>query len=412
MPKFKYSARDQHGNSVCGAIQAADRNELQRMLRTNGLFLTEASGSAVPKAASPKGSSSTGSAFAARITPTDLVIATRQLATFLRAGISLLDALEVVGSQSGKPALSSIFADIARGVSEGRSMSSEMHRYPKVFSPMLLSLVEAGEMAGTLDESLEIAATQLEREDDLRQKVKSAMMYPKMVIVACAGTIAGMVLLVVPTFAQVYKSLHSELPAPTQILIGISDVSWRYWWAFVALIFGARFAYKKYAETPDGRRQIDTVSLKIPVFGPLIRKVAISRFVQTLGGALKGGVPITSALALSAKTADNAVLRRTITECVENIRNGSQMASELERSGEFPMMVTRMIAAGEMAGNVDTMLDEINRFYETDVERAVTRMTKLIEPLMTVLVGGIVLLILLGLYMPIFNLGKAMGVSK
>jgi type IV pilus assembly protein PilC len=282
-----------------------------------------------------------------------------------------------------------------------------MAKYPKVFNKLIVAFVESGEATGNLDGTLEAAAVQLNREDNLRRKVKAATTYPKIVVAACIGTIAMMLLFVVPVFAQVYKQLKSELPAPTKLLIFLSDVGLTYGWLLLFPIAAGVYGFRRYRDTPKGKRNLDTLSLKIPILGVVFRKIAIARFVQTLASALASGVPILQALTIASNTAGNAVIQDAVTEASNKIREGASIAIELEKTGEFPMMVTRMLAAGESSGNLDTMLEEVNRYYERDVEYAVENLTKMIEPAMTVLVGGIVLLILLALYMPVFSLGKA-----
>ena len=406
MPHFKYSARDQDGKTTSGSIIANDPRELRRILRMNDLFLTRYRGSAL--ASDPKAvQEPTSGIFAKKPSLEDMVIATRQLGTTVRSGLPILEALEIVGDQSEKPILRAAFRDIALDVSQGQFLSTGMRKYPKLFNRLVVSLVEAGEVGGTLDQTLEVAADQLDREDNLRRRVKAALLYPKLVILACIGTITAMLLIVVPVFANVYSGLHTELPGATRLLMEISGLAVHWWW--LGVLIGGAFAYgfRKYRETKGGARRVDIIALRIPVLGPLLRKIAIARFVQTLSGALRGGVPVLRSLAISASTAGNSVIREAVENAARNVRDGAAIAPELDRSGEFPLLVTRMIRAGEATGNIDTMLDEINRFYERDVAYAVDKLTRMIEPLMTVLVGGIVLLVLLALYMPIFSLSKA-----
>ncbi len=404
MPSYKYTARDGAGKSSVGVLQAADEAELRRVLRANDLYVVrvkgggaapEAEGSYKPRPLEPKPSLQ------------DMVIATRQLGTTVRAGLPIVQALGIVGMQSEKPMLRHAFADIEQGVSDGQFLSVGMRKYPKLFNRLVVSLVEAGEVAGTLDHTLELAAEQLDREDNLRRRVKAALLYPKLVVAACVGTIAGMLLLVVPVFSKVYGSLHAKLPAPTLILMSLSANVLKYWWLGALIGAGLTFAFKRFAATEGGQRKLDRLVLKIPVLGSLLRKIAIARFVQTLSGSMRGGVPVLRSLAISAATAGNTVICDAVTGAAEHVRDGAPIAQELEKTGQFPVLVTRMIAAGESTGNIDAMLDEINRFYERDIEYAVDKLTRTIEPLMTVLVGSIVLLVLLALYMPIFTLGNA-----
>ncbi len=410
MPKYKYVARDAGGKSSAGLIEAADEAELRRILRQNGLFLTQikgtdrgkdAEGTTVEKA--PQG------LFDAKPSIQDMVIATRQLSTMMRSGLPMMEGLALVGAQTTKPILRFVFRELEKAVSSGQSLSVAMAQYPKVFNKLLIAFVESGEATGNLDGTLEAAALQLNREDNLKRKVKAATTYPKIVVGACIGTIALMLLLVVPVFAQVYKQLKQELPLPTRMLIMISDIGVRYGWLLLIPIGLGVYGYKRYADTEGGKRRLDIISLKIPVLGVVFRKIAIARFVQTLSSALGSGVPILQALTIASNTAGNMVIRDAVSDASNKIRDGASIAIELERTGEFPMMVTRMLAAGESSGNLDVMLEEVNSYYERDVEYAVEALTRMIEPLMTILVGGIVLLILLALYMPVFSLGKALN---
>ncbi|MBS1702592.1 MAG: type II secretion system F family protein [Armatimonadetes bacterium] len=410
MPTFKYAARDASGKSVTGVMDVESETELRKALRMNDLFLVKSSNhlkGATQSVSSAGRGGHSPSIFDRKPSLQDLVIAMRQLGTTVRAGLPLVQALELVGSQTNKPALASAFVDLERAVSEGNMLSTGMRSHPKLFTPLMVSLVEAGELAGTLDQTLEIAAMQLEREADLRRKVRAATVYPKLVVAACIGTIAVMLTVVVPVFAEVYQSLHAQLPTATTTLIKVSEVFVHYWWAAVLIVGVLSYGFKRYRTTENGKIVVDVALMKIPVLGVVLRKISIARFVQTLAGALKGGVPVLQSLTIAGSTAGNAVIERAVNDSAKNVRDGSTISEELQKSGEFPLMVTRLVAAGEATGNLDTMLEEINKFYEQDVEYAVNNFTRMIEPVMTILVGGIVLVVLLALYMPIFSLGKA-----
>ncbi|MDR3688786.1 MAG: type II secretion system F family protein [Fimbriimonas sp.] len=406
MPKYKYVARDRTGKSSSGHLQASDEADLRNILRANGLFLTQVRGTAGQE--DPNAAGSQG-LFVRKPTLQDMVIATRQLATMMRAGMPMMETLNLVSSQVTKPTLKVAFRDLEKAVSGGESLSVAMSRYPKVFSKLVVAFVESGEATGNLAETLEAAAIQLDREDNLRRKVKAATTYPKIVVAACVGTVAIMIVVVVPVFSQVYRQLGSQLPGPTQMLITVSDFVTGYGWLVLLSIAALAFGYKKYAESEDGSRKLDIIALKLPVLGIVFRKIAIARFVQTLSAALRSGVPVLHALHISGNMAGNSVIRDAVVEATAKIREGSPIAGELEKTGEFPLMVTRMLSAGESSGSLDSMLDEVNRFYDRDVEYSVDKLTRMIEPLMTILVGGIVLLILLALYMPVFNLGNALN---
>lgn len=407
MPSYKYVARDRAGKSNVGTLVAGDEAELRRLLRANDLYVVRVKGSGGSNEKAAEGNAPKPGLFEPKPNLQDMVIATRQLGTTVRAGLPIVQALGIVGSQSEKPALRAAFRDIEQGVSEGQFLSVGMRKYPKLFNRLVVSLVEAGEVSGTMDHTLEVAADQLDREDTLRRKVKAAMMYPKLVVMACFGTIVGMLTLVVPTFSKVYGSLHAALPGPTVLLMSISSMTLRWWW--LGVLIGAAFSmlFKRYIATEKGGRQVDQAVLRVPLLGPLLRKIAIARFVQTLAGSMRGGVPVLRSLSISAATAGNSVIREAVEGAAEGVQNGAPIAGELEKTGQFPVLVTRMIHAGETTGNLDAMLDEVNRFFDRDVEYAVDKLTRAIEPLMTMMVGSIVLLILLALYMPIFTLGNA-----
>jgi type IV pilus assembly protein PilC len=401
--------RDRSGKASSGSVYATDEDDLRRILRANDLYLTSAKEVAAKATTEAKASTSL---FSGKVVPQDMVIALRQLATLVKSGVPLNKGLEIVAAQTTKPKLLLAWRDIQLGVNEGQSLSMGMRKYPSIFRGLVVSLVEAGETAGTLEYTLEVAAQQIDREDNLNRKVKAAMFYPKLVVLAAVFTVIMMLLLVVPVFANVYKELKADLPVITTMLIKVSDVFVRYWYVLVILMVGSPFAYKQFAKTGAGSRFLDVVALKLPVLGILFRKIAIARVVQTLAGAISGGVPILKSLGISANTAGNTVIRDAVMDVAAAVRDGAAIGPEMEKTGQFPLMVTRMIQAGEETSNLDDMLNEVNTFYERDVEYEVEKLTRMIEPAMTFLVGGIVLFVLLALYSPIFNLGRAFKSSE
>lgn len=409
MPEYSYVARDRAGKSASGVIQASDDGHLLQILRANDLYVTEFRSASREKEGEAKPSPLSWSGGPKL---QDLVIATRQIASMLRAGVPLVSALEIVESQTRKPALTAAFEDIRRAVTEGQRLSEAMRRHPKVFTPLVVALVTAGEISGELDVALDVAADQLDREAVLRKKLKTASAYPKLVLLASCGTIGAMLTFVVPVFAGVYKQLHATLPATTLLLMAVSDFAVHRGWLLLLAAGGGYLAYRKTRQTDSGRMWTDRMWLNTPIFGPVLRKLVIARFVHTLAGGLRGGVPVISALEVASATSGNAVMEAAVHAAAENVRDGASLSTELERSGEFPTMVTRMIAAGEASGNVDAALDEINRFYDRDVNQAMETLTRLLEPAMTIVLGSVVLVVLLALYMPIFEIGKAVSNYK
>jgi type IV pilus assembly protein PilC len=286
----------------------------------------------------------------------------------------------------------------------GSTLNDAMAKHPTIFPKLCIALVAAGEAGGMLDKTLDIMADQLDKEANMQAQVKAAMAYPKLVCVACAGVIAFMLTFIVPVFAKVYDQFHAQLPSVTLLLVAMSDFVTKMWWLALLLIFLFIKAMKAFRATKIGTRWFDTIALKMPVFGPIMRKIAIGRFAQTFAGSTRSGIPILNALAVCADTSGNVIIHGAIMKVAAQVSEGAPLAPALDETGQFPPMVTRMIAAGEKSGNLDEMLDEVALFYSRDVDYAIQKMTKMIEPLMTIVVGFIVLFVLLALYMPVFSL--------
>ncbi|MEZ0325266.1 MAG: type II secretion system F family protein [Fimbriimonas sp.] len=406
MPTYQYTVRDRGGAQSDGMIEAKDPQELRKILRSNDLFLltfrNRSGSSAKPFAP-----------FAGRSPKTqEIVVALRQLGTLLRSGLPVVRSLQLVEDQAVTPTLKAAIRDIRETVTEGSTISAGMRRHPKVFSSLVVSFVEAAEAVGNLDSAMELSAEQIDRDDNLRRQVKQATLYPKFVIIACAAATFAMLMLVVPTFNQVYASMDSALPAPTQFLVNLNSIFVNWWWLIGSVALILWFGFRAYRSTDGGRRAIDRVLLDIPLIGPLARKIAIARIVQTLSDALRGGVPLLKGLAIAAGTGGNTRITDAVHEAAIGVREGQKISDKLAESGEFPSMVTQMIEAGEASGNVEEMLDEVSRFYRRDVEYSLNSLTKMIEPTVTVIVGGVVLLVLVALYMPIFNLSNALQGKK
>ena len=403
MPSYSYIARDRTGKQNSGVVSAKDVSEVREVLRGKELFVTSIQEQAAAAQGSGTGNISIGKK---KVKLTDLVIMSRQLATLVRAGISIIECLASVSAQTDNPTLKQVLDDIRLDVLTGSTLTEAMRKHPKVLSDMYTSLVQAGETGGVLERTLEIAASQYDQEAELQEKVKAAFVYPVLVFVASIAVVLFMLVFIVPVFDKVYKQFHAELPPVTQALVVLSDVVVHYWLIVGGVSYGLFFAIKKFSQTPKGQRFFDELNLKLPLMGDLNRKIAVARFTQTFAGAIQAGVPILRALHISAQTSGNLVIIEAIKKVANFVKDGSTLSAPLEQTGQFPPMVCRMIAAGEHSGNLDTMLDEVTKFYNRDIEYTVGKLTRVIEPAMTVLVGGIVLFVLLALYMPIFNLGN------
>lgn len=398
MASFAYVARDRDGNQKQGVVEANTTDEAQALVRGRELFVisiaARASGAEPAKPFKRK----------KKVKIADLVIMSRQFSTLFKAGISVVECLNAVARQSENATLSAALYDVRQSVLEGNTIADSLRRHPKIFNDKYIALVRAGEAGGVLEQTLDVAADQFDREAELQEKIKSAMVYPAIVLLSAVGVVMFMLVFIVPVFANVYKQFKASLPAPTLLLITFSHILTTYWW-MVGIVTGAMiYGVKKFIATKRGKRIYHRIMLKLPMLGKLNRKVAIARFAETLAGSVKSGIPILQALSVSSQTCANVIISEVVDNAALKVKDGSPMSPPLEASGEFPSMVTYMIAAGEQSGNLDQMLEEISRFYARDIEFSVNRLTRAMEPLMTIVIGVVVLVILLALYMPVFSL--------
>jgi type IV pilus assembly protein PilC len=404
MATFQYTARDRTGQPTGGAIAARDIFEARQTLRNRDLFLTDIR----QKEAKPAAAAAGRMPGARAIKLKDIVIMSRQLATLVRSGISIFESLHAVECQTQNRSLALLLQDIRYNVLTGCSLSEAMRRHPKALNEMYVSLVAAGESGGLLEQTLEIAAEQFDREVELREKIKSATVYPILVLIALVGLVLFMLIFIIPVFTDVYAQFHVKLPVVTLSLVAVSGVVIRFWWMVLIGLVAGIWLVRRAIRTPRGRKAYDLLKLKLPLLGTLNRKVAVARFTQTFAGSVRAGVPILQALAISGQTSGNVVVMDAIRKVGECVKDGSTLALPLEQTGQFPPMVVKMVAAGEESGNLDTMLDEITKFYNRDIEYTVANLTRIMEPMMTLFVGAVVLFVLVALYMPIFSLTQVL----
>jgi type IV pilus assembly protein PilC len=340
-----------------------------------------------------------------RVKLKDIAIFSRQFSTMIGSGLSLLRALNILSQQTENPLLASTVSLVREDVERGASLSGAMAKHPKVFNTLFVSMVRAGETGGQLDIVLNRVAETFEADYRLRQKVKSAMTYPSVVAGIAVLLVTIMLLFVVPTFADMFENLGGDLPLPTQILVTVSENAKLLVPLALVMSIAGFVAYKKLRANNAGMRlRFDKVKLRVPIFGELFRKVALSRFTRTLALLLKAGVPVLQALDIVSETTGNEVLARAAQEVKESVRSGESMSSPLERHKVFPPMVVQMIAVGEDTGALDAMLDKISDFYDQDVEATTEQLTSLIEPVMIAILGGIVGAMVIALYMPMFKI--------
>jgi type IV pilus assembly protein PilC len=421
MPTFTYKARNNKGELKEASINADSMDSARATLKQDGLWVvdikqTSSKNSSPSFTYSPSGSApstkkteenSSFQDFLEKYQPVtlrDMVIFSRQFASMIEAGVAMLRALTVLTEQTTNPKLRKVLEQVRYDIEQGGTLSDALSKHTKIFDTLYISMVRAGEAGGVLDQVLNRLAGFMEERSKLTQQVKSAMTYPVVVMVIAVGVFYAMLTLVLPTFSGLFTSLGSELPAYTKFLISISDFlrSW-YMIAIIAgLIFGT-WSLKKWYETPEGKYALDYAMLNVPIFGDIMRKVAVARFTRTFGTLTKSGVPIVSALDVVKDSSGNAVLSRAVELIQAKVQQGGTISGPLGESKLFPPMVTQMVAIGEETGQLENMLEKVADFYDVEVENAVESLTSLMEPVMIVTLGGLVGAIVIGMYLPIFT---------
>ena len=398
MPVFTYKARDRSGGILQDQIEGNDAMSVASALRRQGLLVIDVKEQGV-------GQKDILEPFK-RVKLSDLVVFTRQFATMIDAGLPIVRALYVLSEQTTNEKLKDTIEAIRKEVEAGLALSEALEKHPKVFPRLYVEMVRAGEIGGMLDDVLLRIADQLEKDQELRRKVRSAMAYPTVVLVLAILAASFMLIFIVPIFARMFEDLGGTLPLPTRVAMGLSDVLTSPFGILIYAAMGAGvFLFLRWRKTEDGRKAVDPAMLKIPFkVGDIIQKVALARFARTLGALSAAGVPILQALEITATSSGNHVLEKALLESREAIREGLPIYQPLEKEPVFPPMVTRMIAVGEETGDIDGMLAKIAEFYESEVDAAVKALTSIIEPLMIVVVGVIVGAIIIAMYLPMFRI--------
>jgi type IV pilus assembly protein PilC len=402
MAVFLAKARDSKGQSITKQIEAVNITEVRTKLKEQGLFPMEISQKQEYKNIGEMISKKLDDMKKVKLR--DLTIFSRQFATMINAGVSLVRTLNILADQATNPKFKKVIAEIRSKVEEGNSLSDSLKDYPKVFSKLYVSMVRAGETGGVLDEVLDRLAGFLEKQAKLQGQIKSAMVYPIVVTVIAVGIFIFLLVFVLPIFEAMFKSMNAELPAFTQMLINMSILVRKQGALVFLATVGLGYSLKKFIATPKGNRLKDSLLLKAPVFGPLTRKSSVARFTRTLGTLLRSGVPLMGALDIVQDTAGNVFVSDAIGKVKEAVREGEGLTKKLEETGIFPAMVTQMISIGEETGAMDDMLTRIADFYDNEVEEAVKALTSLLEPLMMVGIGGMVGSIIIGMYLPMFSI--------
>lgn len=398
MATYTYKARSRSGEVLEDQIEASDQMAVASELRQQGLLVIDIKeqGAAQKDILEPF----------KKVKLQDTVVFTRQFATMINAGLPIVRALYILGEQTGNKKLQDVIVRVRKDVEAGLALSEALAKHPKVFSRLYVEMVRAGEIGGILDGVLLRIAAQLENDQELRRKVKSAMTYPTIVLILAVLAAAFMLIFIVPIFARMFEDLGGTLPLPTRIAMGASDLLTSFFGVLIAaaLIGGVMF-FLRWKNTEQGRRVWGRIVLKLPVrIGDIIQKVALARFARTLGTLSAAGVPILQALEITATSSGNWVIENALLRSRDSIRQGIPIYRPLEEEPVFPPMVTRMIAVGEETGDLDGMLTKIAEFYESEVDAAVKALTSIIEPLMIVVVGGIVGGIIIAMYLPMFRI--------
>ena len=404
MPEtFQYKVKDKNGKLVEGSLEAENAQLVVSKLRSMGYVPIEiqqqGGGANLSRELKIPGLSD-------RIKLKDVAVFSRQFATMINSGLSLLRSLNILAEQSESKTLAEVVNQVRMDVEKGSSLSQALQKHPKAFGRLYVSMVRAGEVGGALDSVLLRLADTIEKQVELRRKVKSAMTYPVVVGVMVLTIVSAMLLFVIPMFQGIYKQLGGTLPAPTQILIDISNVVRKLWYIVFLFDVGAAFAFRKWINSEDGRKRWDAIKLKVPIFGKLVRKTALARFSRTLSALVRSGVPILESLDIVAETAGNYVVSKAVRETQAAVKRGDPLSKKLEEHPVFPPMVVQMMAVGEETGALDEMLDKIVDFYDQEVEATVDALTSLIEPILIMVMGVCVGGMIISLYLPMFNIIK------
>ena len=390
---FEWEGKDRHGKQVRGEIRAVGENQVQATLRRQGVLPTK-----IKKRRMRSGK---------RIRPKDIAIFTRQLATMMKAGVPLLQAFDIVGRGNANTSVTKLLNDIRTDVETGTSLSGAFRKYPMYFDNLYCNLVEAGEAAGILEALLDRLATYMEKTEGIKSKIKSALMYPISVVIVAFVVVTIIMIFVIPAFKEVFSSFGADLPAPTLLVMGISEFFVKYWWLiFGGLGAGAFFFMQAWRRSEKMQMFMDRLLLKIPVFGPLIEKSCIARWTRTLSTMFAAGVPLVEALDSVGGAAGNSVFSVATEKIQQEVSTGTSLTVAMTNANVFPSMVLQMCAIGEESGSIDHMLGKAADFYEMEVDDMVAGLSSLMEPIIIVFLGTLIGGIVVSMYLPIFKLGQ------
>jgi general secretion pathway protein F len=407
MPVYQYRGYRNDGGAAAGIVDAENVKVARLKLRKEGVFPTDVVEQRQGAARRREGLAQPMPAIGrSSLTANDLALMTRQFATLLVAGLPLIDALGVLVDQAEKKPVKALFADIREQIRGGKSLSAALEMHDRDFSPIYIHMVRAGEASGALDQILFRLAEFLEKQLALKNKVTNAILYPALMLIVGVSVLFFLMTFVVPKITAVFASMKQALPWPTVALMSVSRLFADYWMVLVGAVIGIVLVTRRFMRTETGRMAADRTILRLPLIGDVARMVSISRLSSTLATMLASGVQLLDALDVSKRVMNNRVLEETVEGARQNIREGETIADPLKRSGEFPALVTHMIAVGERSGEMEEMLRRVSQIYDGEVERVITRLTSLLEPIMILVMGVIVFFIVVAILLPIFEMGQ------
>ena len=390
---FEWEGKDRSGKIVRGEIRAAGENQVKATLRRQGVLATK-----IKKRRMRSGK---------KIKPKDIALFTRQMATMMRAGVPLLQAFDIVGRGNTNPSVTKLLNDIRGDVETGTSLNAAFRKFPMYFNSLYCNLIEAGESAGILETLLDRLATYMEKTEAIKAKIRSALMYPAAVVIVAAIVVTVIMIFVIPAFKDVFKSFGADLPAPTLIVMGISDFFVAYWWLIFIIVFGGGYFFlQAWKRSENMQRFMDRALLRMPVFGSLIDKSCVARWTRTLSTMFAAGVPLVEALDSVGGASGNSVYAIATEKIQQEVSTGTSLTNAMTNANVFPSMVLQMCAIGEESGSIDHMLGKAADFYEAEVDEMVAGLSSLMEPIIIVFLGTLIGGIVVSMYLPIFKLGQ------
>jgi len=402
MPAYRYKAIDKFGKAINGVMEASGDEMVASKLDGLGY---------APVSIQEKKKDIISLDFLQRyggVSLEDLILFNRQFSTLVSAGIPMLSSLNALSEQTENKRMKGVINTIRNNIEGGSSLSDALARHPKVFSALYVSMIQAGETAGSLDEILDRLATLAEHEKDTRANIRAATLYPKIVLTAISAAFIVLVTFVVPRFASMFSRFEATLPLPTRVMIGINDIVHHYWYLMIIVSAAIALGFHWYINTEKGRLRCDGLKIKVPIFGPLFLKIAMSRFTHILGMLMRSGVPILDTLEIASATVANSVISQELEKLRESVRGGSGLSEPLKRSGVFTPMVVQMISVGEQSGKLDEMMPKVSHQYDLEVEYTIKNLSTLIEPALIITIGGIVLFLALAIFLPMWDMARVM----